>query len=129
MTSEEIKAVKNLKTQQIFVYSLIFASGLSIYINNGQIDLIVNKENASVTEQELYNVGRTSSIIVWIASVYFLISNYATYNQEKTKRNASFLLAAFLAFQASTIRLKTVLNTQINNNGVDVDLSSQDILG
>ena len=56
MTIEEIKAVKNLKTQQIFVYSLIFASGLSIYINNGQIDLIINKENASVTERELYNI-------------------------------------------------------------------------
>lgn len=122
MTNEEIKAIKNLKVQEIFVYSLIFASSLSIYINKGQIDLIVNKENAHVTPKELYNIGKTSTIIVWIASVYFLISNFDSYNQEKTKQTASFLSAAFLAFQASSIRLYTVLN-----NPVD-DISSQDIV-
>jgi hypothetical protein len=122
MTNEEIKAIKSLKTSQIFVYSLIFASSLSIYINNGQIDLIKNKENASVTPQELYNIGKTATIIVWIASIYFLIANFDSYNKEKTKQNASFLAAAFLAFQASSIRLSSVLN-----NPVD-DISSQDIV-
>lgn len=122
MTNEEIMAIKNLKVQEIFVYSLIFASSLSIYINKGQIDLIINKENASVTPKELYNIGKTSTIIVWIASVYFLITNFDSYNKEKTKQTASFLSAAFLAFQASSIRLYTVLN-----NPVD-DISSQDIV-
>ena len=122
MTAEEMKAIQNLKVQQIFVYSLIFASSLSIYINNGQIDLIKNKENASVTPKELYNTGKTATIIVWISSIYFLISNYDSYNKEKTKQNASFLTAAFLAFQASSIRLYSVLT-----NPVD-DISSQDIV-
>ena len=122
MTNEEIKAIKRLQTSQIFVYSLIFASSLSIYINEGQIDLIKNKENAHVTPKELYNVGKTATIIVWISSIYFLITNFDTYNKEKTKQNASFLTSAFLAFQASSIRLHTVLS-----NPVD-DISSQDIV-
>jgi hypothetical protein len=122
MTDEEIKAINNLKIQQIFVYSLILASGISVYINNGQIDLIKNKEKAKVTPQELYKIGRTASIIVWIASIYFLITNFDTYNKEKTKQNASFLTAAFLAFQASSIRLNTVINNPIDN------ITSEDIV-
>ncbi len=122
MTTEEIKAIKNLKIQQIFVYSLIFASGLSIYINNGQIDLIKNKENAKVTPVELYNIGKNATIIVWISSIYFLITNLDSYNKEKTKQNASFLAAAFLAFQASSIRLYSVLENPVDN------ISSQDIV-
>ncbi|MBQ8293571.1 MAG: hypothetical protein IJX78_07230 [Bacilli bacterium] len=123
MTNEEINRIRSLKTQNFVIFMLIIASSMSIYINNGQIDLIINQENSKYSEELLSKIAKISSIIFWLSAIYFTILNYNTYQKEKTKTNASFLLAAFLALQASSIRVFVLFNIDNSTN-----LSSEDIV-
>lgn len=116
LTTDEIKEIKSLKTQNLAIFSLIVASGISIHINNGDIDMIINKENSTFTEEKIDTLAKISNIIIWIAAIYFTILNIKAYEKEKTKTNASFLAAALLALNASSIRLFTILN----NNRLEI---------
>lgn len=121
LTEEEQTRIKNIKTQNLAIFSLIVASSISIYINYGNIDMIIYKEDSSFTQKSILNLAKISSIIVWIVSIYFVILNINTYQNEKTKANASFLSASLLALSASSIRLFTLFS---NDN---LDVTSEDI--
>lgn len=121
LTEEEQTRIKNIKTQNLAIFSLIVASSISIYINYGNIDMIIYKEDSSFTQKSILNLAKISSIIVWIVSIYFVILNINTYQSEKTKANASFLSASLLALSASSIRLFTLFS---NDN---LDVTSEDI--
>lgn len=121
LTTEEIQQIKAIKTQNVAVYFILFSTFLSLQVNNGNIDLIVNKENAKLSEQDLLNISKLSATIVWIVSIYFTIILYQTYEKEKTKNNSSFLAASFLALSASTIRLNTIFN-------INTDIEADDII-
>lgn len=121
LTEEEQTRIKNIKTQNLAIFSLIVASSISIYINYGNIDMIIYKEDSSFTQKSILNLAKISSIIVWIVSIYFVILNINTYQNEKTKANASFLSASLLALSASSIRLFTLFSND------DLDVTSEDI--
>lgn len=121
LTTEEIQQIKAIKTQNVAVYFILFSTFLSLQVNNGNIDLIINKENAKLSEQDLLNISKLSATIVWIVSIYFTIILYQTYEKEKTKNNSSFLAASFLALSASTIRLNTIFN-------INTDIEADDII-
>ena len=112
LTSEELKQIKTIKSQNIAIYFILFSTFLSLQVNNGNIDLIINKENSKFTQQDLLNISKISATIVWIVSIYFTILLYQNYEKEKTKNNSSFLAASFLALSASSIRLFTIFNTK-----------------
>ena len=112
LTSEELKQIKAIKSQNIAIYFILFSTFLSLQVNNGNIDLIINKENSKFTQQDLLNISKISATIVWIVSIYFTILLYQNYEKEKTKNNSSFLAASFLALSASSIRLFTIFNTK-----------------
>jgi hypothetical protein len=112
LTCEEIKQIKTIKNQNIAVYCIIFSTFLSLQVNNGNIDLIINKENSKFTQKDLLNISKVSATIIWIVSIYFTIILYQNYEKEKTKNNSSFLAASFLALSASSTRLFTILNTK-----------------
>ncbi len=85
--------------------------------------MIVNKENSKFSEELITKIAKTSSLIFWFSSIYFTLLNYSVYQKEKTKTNASFLVAAFLALQASSIRVFVLFSQK------DIsDLSSEDII-
>lgn len=115
LTSEEKQEIKTIKTQNLAIFALIVASSISIHINNGSIDMIINKENSTFSEEYILNLAKISSIIVWIVSIYFAILNIDTYQTEKTKANASFLSASLLALSASSIRLFTIFSNSNSN--------------
>ncbi len=121
LTVDEKKQINTIKTQNLAVLALIIASSISIYINNGNIDMIINKENSHFSEEYILKLAKTSSIIVWIVSIYFVILNIDTYQKEKTKANASFLSASLFALSASSLRLFTIFG---NSNG---EITSEDI--
>lgn len=121
LTIDEKKQINTIKTQNLAVLALIIASSISIYINNGNIDMIINKENSHFSEKYILKLAKTSSIIVWIVSIYFVILNIDTYQKEKTKANASFLSASLFALSASSLRLFTIFD---NSNG---EITSEDI--
>lgn len=121
LTTEEIQQIKAIKTQNVAVYFILFSTFLSLQVNNGNIDLIINKENAKLSEQNLLSISKLSATIVWIVSIYFTIILYQTYEKEKTKNNSSFLAASFLALSASTIRLNTIFN-------INTDIEADDII-
>lgn len=112
LNQEEIKQIKTIKSQNIAIYFILFSTFLSLQVNNGNIDLIINKENAKFTQKDLLNISKISATIVWIVSIYFTILLYQNYEKEKTKNNSSFLAASFLALSASSTRLFTILNTK-----------------
>ena len=112
LTSEELKQIKTIKSQNIAIYFILFSTFLSLQVNNGNIDLIINKENSKFTQQDLLNISKISATIVWIVSIYFTILLYQNYEKEKTKNNSSFLAASFLALSASSTRLFTILSTK-----------------
>lgn len=112
LNNEEIKQIKTIKSQNIAIYFILFSTFLSLQVNNGNIDLIINKENAKFTQKDLLNISKISATIVWIVSIYFTILLYQNYEKEKTKNNSSFLAASFLALSASSTRLFTILNTK-----------------
>ena len=53
LTCEEIKQIKTIKNQNIAVYCILFSTFLSLQVNNGNIDLIINKENSKFTQKDL----------------------------------------------------------------------------
>lgn len=112
LNNEEIKQIQTIKSQNIAIYFILFSTFLSLQVNNGNIDLIINKENAKFTQKDLLNISKISATIVWIVSIYFTILLYQNYEKEKTKNNSSFLAASFLALSASSTRLFTILNTK-----------------
>ncbi len=122
LSTDELQQIRSLQTQNIAVCSLIIASTLSIKINNAQIDMIINRENSQYTKEYTDKLGKISNIIIWITAIYFTILTIEAYNKEKTKTNASFLSAAILALEASSIRLSTILKYP------NTDISSDDIL-
>ena len=116
LTIEEITQIKTIKNQNVAVMLLLLSTSLSLYVNNGNIDLIINKENSSYTQEELLKISTFSATIVWLVSIYFTIILYQNYEKEKTKNNSSFLAASFLGLSASSIRLYTILNTKPNTS-------------
>lgn len=114
LTNEELQQIKAIKNQNVAVMLLLLSTSLSLYVNTGNIDLIIKKDNSSFTQEELLKISTFSATIIWLVSIYFTIILYQNYEKEKTKNNSSFLAASFLGLSASSIRLYTLLNTKPN---------------
>ena len=114
LTNEELQQIKAIKNQNVAVMLLLLSTSLSLYVNTGNIDLIIKKDNSSFTQEELLKISIFSATLIWLVSIYFTIILYQNYEKEKTKNNSSFLAASFLGLSASSIRLYTLLNTKPN---------------
>ena len=114
LTNEELQQIKAIKNQNVAVMILLLSTSLSLYVNTGNIDLIIKKGNSSFTQEELLKISIFSATLIWLVSIYFTIILYQNYEKEKTKNNSSFLAASFLGLSASSIRLYTLLNTKPN---------------
>ena len=116
LTNEELQQIKAIKNQNVAVMLLLLSTSLSLYVNTGNIDLIIKKDNSSFTQEELLKISIFSATLIWLVSIYFTIILYQNYEKEKTKNNSSFLAASFLGLSASSIRLYTLLNTKPNTS-------------
>lgn len=115
--------INQINTSISFNAAMFFAVGLTLYIQLGQKDMMINGKYSRFTREKLYRLSVLASGIFLIAVIYFEILSIETFENNKTKENANYLNAATLSLFAQSIRYNTLVNTNQNQ-----EINPEDIL-
>lgn len=101
--------IKTLNIQSAFVGALLVAVSINLFIIQMYKDITINGSSSKYNTKQIYNLAILSSSIFLIVTIYFFISAYEEYENNKSNFNFNYYMANVLSLNAQIIRVTTVL--------------------